>query len=143
MKLEKGKKQHMVAKSNAEAKYSIMGSTSEIIWMWALWKELKYFRIFWRYKIVLWFQVVMYIEVCCHFVKTKVQNNTICIPFFQSDQQLANKCTRSLATAKFWEMLSKLFSLNLFATTWGEYWWTDGLQLQMMQYVIHLCSYKY
>ena len=54
-----------------------------------------------------------HIEVDCHYVRSQVQNKVIATIFTRSHDQLANIFTKSLPSAHFLELLSKLGSINL------------------------------
>ena len=126
----KSKKQNVVAKSSAEAEYRAMSTTtSEIIWLRALLKDLSFpttesSRLFCDNQAAIhiasnpvFHERTKHIEVNCHFVREKMVAGIICTPFVSSNLQLADIFTKGLTTSRFQEILFKLGSIDIFTPT--------------------------
>lgn len=126
----KTKKQNVVSRSSAEAEYRAMASTTcEIILIRALLSDLG-FRSSEPTKMFCDNQAAMHIasnpvfhertkhiKADCHFVREKMLAKIICTRFVRSHQQLADIFTKGLLAASFHEILSKLGSIDIFAST--------------------------
>ncbi|RDX69136.1 Copia protein, partial [Mucuna pruriens] len=122
----KSKKQNIVARSSAKAKYRAMASaTCELIWVKQLIQELKFvdvqpmklycdnqatFHIASNHK-------TKHIEIDCHFVREKLLAKEISIEFVNSSNQLVGIFTKSLRGPQIQVICSKLGAYNLYAPT--------------------------
>ncbi|CAL5443960.1 unnamed protein product [Camellia sinensis] len=117
----KSKKQHVVARSTAEAEYRAMAhATAEIVWLRQLLSELgvpqssptslycdNRSAIQIAHNTV-FHERTKHIEIDCHFVRQHLQSGFISLPFVSSALQLADFFTKTHTTARFRFFLDKL-----------------------------------
>ena len=130
----KSKKQHVVARSSAEAEYRTMTSaTCELIWIKHLLKELQFGEVT-QMTIICDNQTALHINsnpVChertkqhikidCHFIQEKIIFGDIKTKFVNSNDQLANIFTKSLRRPRIDYICNKLGTYNLYAPAWGR-----------------------
>ncbi|PNX59385.1 putative copia-type protein, partial [Trifolium pratense] len=111
----RSKKQHVVARSSAEAEYRVMASAAcEMIWLKGLLMTL-----FCDNQAAMhiatnpvFHERTKHIEVDCHFIRRQVQNHVIQTAYTRSHDQLADVFTKMLPSTQFHRLLSKLGSLT-------------------------------
>jgi hypothetical protein len=119
------KKQHVIACSSAEAEYRAMASAAcELIWLKGLLSELGFpssipITLFCDNQAAMhiaanpvFHERTKHIEVDCHFIRQQVQSQIIQTHYVRSHDQLADVFTKSLTSAHFHRLLSKLGSIN-------------------------------
>jgi hypothetical protein len=126
----RSKKQSVVARSSAEAEYRAMAhGVCELLWLQTLLHDL---RIFYNGPMKLYYDnkaainiahnhvqhdKTKHIEVDRHFIKEKLSEGLICIPFVRSENQLANIFTKGLGSKSFHPIVFKLSLIDIFAPT--------------------------
>jgi hypothetical protein len=121
----RSKKQHVVARSSAEAEYRAMASAAcEMIWLRGLLADLGFptslpMTLFCDNQAAMhiaanpvFHERTKRIEVDCHFIRHQVQNNVIQTAYTRSHDELADVFTKILPSTQFHRLLSKLGSLN-------------------------------
>ena len=58
-----------------------------------------------------------HIEIDRHFIKEKLENGVICMPFIPSEQQTADVLTKGHFRPKFESFIDKLGMINIYAPT--------------------------
>jgi len=119
------KKQHVVARSSAEAEYRAMASAAcELIWLKGLLSDLGFcsstpMTLFCDNQVAMhiaanhvFHERTKHIEVDCHFIRQQVQSQIIKPCYTRSYDQLADVFTKVLTSAHFHRLLSKLGSIN-------------------------------
>jgi hypothetical protein len=118
----KSKKQQIVSRSSAEAKYQALASTCyELMWLSSL---LKDFRIPHPQAALLFYdsqsalhiaanpvyhERTKHIEIDCHLIREKIQFGLIRTLHLSSQNQLADIFTKSLGFKDFHHLLSKMY----------------------------------
>jgi hypothetical protein len=127
----KSKKQSVVARSSAEAKYrAIATTTSEIVWIKCLLHDLGYDQtkkptnLFCDGQAAIhiasnpiFHERTKHIEVDCRFVCENLMNKVIETSYVPNKQQLADVFTKALTGGPFREVLDKLTSNRLYGPT--------------------------
>jgi len=117
-----------VAHFTTEAEYYAMThSASEIMWVWSLLHEVQimflvpmkiYYdnqsSIFIASNLV-FHEHIKHIDVDCHFIRDLTIKKPIVTPYVQSEDQLGDILTKSLARSLFSFLYSKLGIFNLYA----------------------------
>jgi hypothetical protein len=60
-----------------------------------------------------------HVEIDHHFIKEKLDNGEICLPFVRTTEQLADVFTKGLHTAKFSNIICKMNMKNIYSFTKG------------------------
>ncbi|KAM2660342.1 hypothetical protein EV2_022770 [Malus domestica] len=122
----KSKKQTVIARSSAEAKYHAIASIAcKLIWLKGLLCDLGVFttqpmNLFCDNQAAMhiasnlvFHKRTKHIEIDCHYVREQVQSQVIQTYYTRSSDQLADIFTKPLASHQFQRLLSKLGSINL------------------------------
>ncbi|KAK8946453.1 hypothetical protein KSP39_PZI007004 [Platanthera zijinensis] len=117
----RSKKQESIARSSTEAEYRAMASTTaEIVWLRRLLRDLGVQTtgptpLFCDNRSAIqiasnpvFHERTKHIEIDCHFTRQEFLANTISLPFIASEEQVADFLTKSLTTARFRYLISKL-----------------------------------
>ena len=117
----KSKKQDVVSRSTAEAKYRAMAlATFELIWLKHLFQELRFgedeqMKLIYENQAALhissnlvFYERTKYIEVDCHFIREKIALGCLIISFVNSNDQLAYIFTKSLRSSRIKYICDKL-----------------------------------
>ncbi|RVW30858.1 Retrovirus-related Pol polyprotein from transposon RE2 [Vitis vinifera] len=124
----KSKKQDVVARSSAEAKYRAMAlATCELIWLKHLLRELRFGKDE-QMKLICDNQATLHIasnpvfhertkhiEVNCHFIREKIALGCVATSFVNSNDQLADIFTKSLRGLRIKYICNKLGAYNIYA----------------------------
>ncbi|RVW73726.1 Retrovirus-related Pol polyprotein from transposon RE2 [Vitis vinifera] len=124
----KSKKQDVVAKSSAEAKYRAMAlATCELIWLRHLLRELRFGKDE-QMKLICDNQAALHIasnpvfhertkhiEVDCHFIREKIESGCVATSFVNSNDQLADIFTKSLRGPRIKYICNKLGAYDVYA----------------------------
>ncbi|RVW77225.1 Copia protein [Vitis vinifera] len=122
------KKQKIVARSSAEAKFRAMAQgIYELLWLKIILEDLK---IKWKMPMRLYcnnksainiahnlvqHDRTKHVEVDKHFTKEKLDNSLICTPYVSIRDQLADVLTKGLASTPFQEIIIKLRMDNIYS----------------------------
>ncbi|KAK8919312.1 hypothetical protein KSP39_PZI021359 [Platanthera zijinensis] len=117
----RSKKQDSVARSSTEAEYRAMASTTaEIVWLLRLLCDFGVqisdpTPLFCDNRSAIqiasnpvFHEWTKHIEIDCHFTRQKFLANTISLPFIASEEQVADFLIKSLTSARFRYLISKL-----------------------------------
>ena len=123
----RSKKQSVVARSSAEAKFRTMAQgICELIWVTTLLKELRVaqtntMKLYCDNKAAInvahnpvQHDRTKHVEIDRHFIKEKIKSGQICIPFVASGEQLADILTKGLPRPIFHSCVSKLRMIDIF-----------------------------
>ena len=124
----KSKKQHVVARSSAEAEYRAMTlATCELIWLRHLLQELRFGKDE-QMKLICDNQAALHIasnpvfhertkhiEVDCHFIREKIASGCMATSFVNSNDQLADIFTKSLRGPRIKYICNKLGAYDIYA----------------------------
>ena len=124
----KSKKQHVVARSSAEAEYRAMAlETCELIWLRHLLQELRFGKDE-QMKLICDNQAALHIasnpvfhertkhiEVDCHFIREKIASGCMATSFVNSNDQLADIFTKSLRDPRIKYICNKLGAFDIYA----------------------------
>ncbi|XP_038698474.1 uncharacterized mitochondrial protein AtMg00810-like [Tripterygium wilfordii] len=126
----RSKKQTIVSRSIAEAEYRAMASgVCEVLWLRGIMHELGLMQ---KNPILLYCDSKVainiahnlvqhdrtkHIEVARHFIKEKLLNVDICIPFVRFEDQLADVLTKGLSSRVFESIISKMSMSNIYASS--------------------------
>jgi hypothetical protein len=126
----RSKKQSVVARSSAEAEYRAMAhGVCELLWLQTLLRDLGFsnsgpMKLYCDNKAAIniahnpvQHDRTKHIEIDRHFIKEKLSEGSICMPFVRSGDQLADIFTKGLGSKSFHTIASKLGLSNIFAPT--------------------------
>ncbi|RVX05810.1 Retrovirus-related Pol polyprotein from transposon TNT 1-94 [Vitis vinifera] len=124
----KSKKQDVVARSSAEAKYRAMAlATCELIWLRHLLRELRFGKDEQMTLICdnqaalhiafnpVFHERTKHIEVDCHFIREKIASGCVATSFVNSNDQLADIFTKSLRGPRIKYICNKLGAYDIYA----------------------------
>ncbi|CAL5350327.1 unnamed protein product [Camellia sinensis] len=124
----RSKKQNVVARSSAEAEFRAMAQgVCELLWIKLLLSDLGIaqtdsMRLYCDNKAAIniahnpvQHDRTKHVEIDRHFIKEKLTSGTICTPFVQSGDQLADILTKGLGNKPFHDILGKLGMRDIFA----------------------------
>ena len=123
----RSKKQHVVARSSAEAEFQAMAlGICELMWLKGLLRELQVnlenpMRPYCGNKSTIniahnpvQHDRTKHVKIGRHFIKEKIDSGLICTPFVASKLQLANVFTKGVQNPTFNSMVSKLGMKDIF-----------------------------
>lgn len=126
----RSKKQSVVARSSAEAEFRAMAQgICEILWLKQILEELKKpmeypLRLYCDNKAAISIahnpvqhDRTKHVEIDRHFIKEKIDDGIICLPFVPTNQQIADILTKGLTRHNFEHLISKLGMINIYAPT--------------------------
>lgn len=124
----KSKKQNVVSRSSAKSEYRSMAqSTCELMWIHQLLSEIGINN---SLAMKLWcdnqatlhivsnpifHERTMHIEVNCHFVREKIQQNLVSASHVRTGEQLADIFTKSLSGPRIDYICDKMGMINMYA----------------------------
>ncbi|KAJ9688831.1 hypothetical protein PVL29_014468 [Vitis rotundifolia] len=121
------KKQSVVARSSAEAEFrAVAHGICEVLWIKQLLEELKVanplpMKVFYDNKVVIAIahNLVLHdrtkhVEVDKHFIKEKLENGLIVMPYIPMLEQIADILTKGLPNKQFDDFVSKLAMNDIF-----------------------------
>lgn len=121
------KKQNVVARSSAEAEFrSVAHGICEVMWIKRLLEDLKLsdpspMKVYCDNKAVISIahnpvlhDRKKHVEVDRHFIKEKLDNGLICMPYIPTTDQIADILTKGLQKKQFENLISKLGMKDIF-----------------------------
>lgn len=121
------KKQNVVIRSNAKAKFrSVAHEICEVLWIKRLLEDLKIsnplpMKVFCDNKGAIsvahnpiFHDRTKHVEVDKHFIKEKLDNGLICMPYIPTIEQIANILTKGLQKKQFENLINKLTMEDVF-----------------------------
>lgn len=128
----RSKKQSVVARSSAEAKFRSMAhGVCEALWLKML-TEVGFLiqgpiTLFYDNKAAInnthdlvQHDKTKHVEVDQHFIKDHINKESICIPYIQTEAQLVHIITKVLSGAPFTSLVGKLRMCNIYSPAGGE-----------------------
>jgi hypothetical protein len=126
----RSKKQNVVARSTAEAEYRAMAQgVSEGLWLRRLLLELgllenKPIMLYCDNKAAIniannpvQHDRTKHVEIDRHFIKDKLDESIICMPFVRTKEQIADIFTKGLSVTDFSNVIGKMGMINIYASS--------------------------
>ena len=123
----RSKKQSVVAKSSVEAEFrAVAHGICEVLWIKQLLEELKVasplpMKVFCDNKVVIAIahnpvlhDRTEHVELDKHFIKEKLENGLIIMPYMPTVEQVAEILTKGLPKKQFGDLVSKLTMNDIF-----------------------------
>ena len=123
----RSKKQSVVARSSAEAEFRVVAhDICEVLWIKQLLEELKVasplpMKVFCDNKAVIAIahnlvlhDKTKHVEVDKHFIKEKLENGLIVMPYIPTVEQVVDILTKGLPKKQFDDLVSKLVMNDIF-----------------------------
>jgi Reverse transcriptase (RNA-dependent DNA polymerase) len=126
----RSKKQNMMARSTAEAEYRAMAhGVSEWLWLRRLLLELGLFED----KPIMMYcdnktainiannpvqhDKTKHVEIDRHFIKDKLDEGIVCMPFVRTKEKIADVFTKGLSITDFSNVIDKMSMINIYASS--------------------------
>jgi hypothetical protein len=123
----RSKKQNVVARSTAEAEYRAMAhGVSEGLWLRRLLLKLGLFEdkpimLYCDNKAAINNPVqhdrTKHVEIDRHFIKDKIDEGIVCMPFVGTKEQIADVFTKGLSITDFFNVISKMSMINIYVSS--------------------------
>ena len=123
----RSKKQNVVARSSAEAEFrSVAHGICEVLWIRRLLEELKIsnqlpMRVYCDNKAAISIahnpvlhDRTKHVEIDKHFIKEKLEEGLICMPYMPTTEQVADVLTKGLPTRMYDKLIGKLGMKDIF-----------------------------
>ena len=118
----------MIARSSAEVEFRTMAQrVCKLLWIKLLLSDLGIdqtdsIRLYCDYKAAIniahnpvQHDKTKHVEIDCHFIKEKLTSGTICTPFVQAGEQLADILSKGVGSTPFHNILGNLGMRDIFA----------------------------
>ena len=144
----------MVARNNVKAQFgAAVYGIYELLWLKKLLKDLKAtssipMKLYCDNKATIniahnmvQHDTTKHVQVDQHFIKEKLDNKLICMPYIPSIEQLANIFTKGLHKGQFDSITCKQGMKDIFEPAWGGEW-KDWFKFTTENYEIHHWKFR-